>query len=252
MCGPKKTCPDVGYGLGNVPFAIFNLPVEMNRDELQAYAAENNFPDSWFYLLKGEVSPEPLPADRIPDFAELVTNVQATETEGDDREWHSFVANRPALKPNEAQPEEKHSAPPDPEPSDSPKPSKSETEPLRKEPVVDQEDKYRKCPFCAEKIKAEAVKCRFCGSSLTEDRSQVPSGPVCPNCRGAMVTFQKKASFSAAGVLGVLLFIIGLFVMIGHLIGGLLFIIIGLLISFAGRPTLNVMKCTNCGTEKAL
>ena len=53
----------------------------MNRDELKAYAAEHGLSDSWFYLLKGEVAPEPVAADEIPDHAELVTNAQPTETE---------------------------------------------------------------------------------------------------------------------------------------------------------------------------
>lgn len=37
--------------------------------------------------------------------------------------------------------------------------------------LTGQHGKFRKCPYCAEAIRAEAVKCKHCGSTLTAEQA---------------------------------------------------------------------------------
>ena len=56
-------------------------------------------------------------------------------------------------------------------------------------PANPQPSALKKCPACAELIRQDAVKCRFCGEKLTSSRGG-PSAPegfwACPRCGAAV------------------------------------------------------------------
>ncbi|MGB9429071.1 MAG: hypothetical protein WCC11_04220 [Gammaproteobacteria bacterium] len=62
----------------------------------------------------------------------------------------------------------------------------------------------KKCPYCAETIKAEAIKCKHCGSNLSGEISQISSGQTPPNSppsqANAMLEYEarKKSGLLAA------------------------------------------------------
>ena len=97
----------------------------------------------------------------------------------------------------------------------------------------------RKCPYCAEEIRAEAIKCRFCGT------------PLQPGSVFTRSWYRMREGKMIAGVcaglaeqFGISVTILRLAFVLGTLIGGwgiIVYVVLWVIMPYRARPTLGVL-----------
>jgi C4-type Zn-finger protein len=82
---------------------------------------------------------------------------------------------------------------------------------------------------------------------MLEPKKFMNNGISCDKCQTNLVATQKQKSITFGGIVGVILFFIGVGVLAINLIAGGVIILFGLVISFSSKGMVTTMVCPSCG-----